>query len=551
MVRLKDWCQVCPFPFLFRAWKSIRLVAKGKRADLTPILFLLASAASAHQIVDVRMSFDVPQFVPIGQSFRYRVIADDLANDNGLGIVVTIALPSQIRFSNVTKSDTWRCTESHLTLTCNAEQIVPGPNPIDVNVIAPAQTMSLHATTNVQSLGSLDPNVNNDNASSDIYAFDPAACTAAPPTLLAPADGASAPAVVPLTWTAVPGANRYTIFTAVEGASAGPAMIVNGNRAQLVAEPGTSEWWVVASFATCPSVTSSHRRFTASATVPRVAKIYAGDSSIDATRDGPRSSATFRSPFGLALSPSGDLYISDQADSVVRRISNDEVTTIAGAIGKSGTTEGQFALFQGPRGLAVTPLDGNLYAADTLNNEIRILYIGGPFVPAYNVSGDAKFDAPSGLAATERGNLYVADTRNNTIRKMTQVPGFVGLFSVSTVASDLHAPLGVAVDANEIVYVADTDVGSIRRTDGSIVATGFDHPTGITLDARGNLFVTDRTSVVRIAPSGLLTTVVTGLRAPAGIVVDASDRIFVAESGGHDILVIDPAQNSVRQRAVH
>jgi DNA-binding beta-propeller fold protein YncE len=515
------------------------------------VTILVASAASAHQIVDVRMSFDVPQFVPIGQSFRYRVIADDLANDNGSGIVVTIVLPSQTKFSNVTKSDTWRCSESHLTLTCTADQIVPGPNPIDVNVIAPGQTMSLHATTNVQSLGSLDPNSSNDNASSDIYAFDPAACTAATPALLAPADGGSAPAVAALSWTAVPGAKSYTIFTAVEGAAGGPALIVNGDRAQLVAEPGTSEWWVVASFATCPSVTSSHRRFTATATVPRAARVYAGDSSIDATGDGPRLSATFRSPFGLALSPNGDLYVSDQIDSVVRRISNDEVTTIAGAIGKSGTTEGQFALFQGPRGLAVTPLDGNVYAADTLNNEVRILYIGGPFVPAYNVSGDAKFDAPSGLAATKRGNLYVADTRNNSIRKMTQVPGFVGLFSVATVASGLHAPLGVAVDVNEIVYIADTDDGSIRKTDGSIVATGFDHPTGVALDSRGNLFVTDRTSVYRIAPSGLVTNVVTGLRAPAGIVVDASDRILVAESGGHDILAIDPAQNSSRQRAVH
>ena len=293
---------------------------------------------------------------------------------------------------------------------------------------------------------------------------------------------------------------------------------------------------------------------------------YAGDPNIDLTRDGPRSSATFRSPFGLALSPAGELYVSDQADNIVRKIINDNVITIAGAIGKAGTTDGQFALFQSPRGLAVTPLDGYVYAADTLNHEIRILYTGGPFIPAYDAGGaaglagyaddvgdKARFDAPSGIAATERGNLYVADTANNRIRKMTQVPGFVGLFSVSTAASGLHSPLGVAVDTKETLYVADTDDGSIRKIANgvvSVMADGLDHPTGIALDARGNLYVTDRTTVRRIAPSGLMTTVASGLNAPAGIVIDATDRIFVAESGSHVIRVIEPAEIHTRRRAV-
>jgi len=526
--------------------------------------FLIASAASAHQVVDVRMSFDTPQFVPIGQSFRYRVVADDLANDSGSGIVVTIVLPPQVKFSNVTQSDTWRCTEAHLTLTCTADLIAPGPNPIDVNVIAPAQSLALHATTNVLSLGSVDPNPNNDNASSDIVAYDPSVCTAAPPLILAPADRASVPAVVPLSWTAVPGAQSYAIFTAVEGAAAAPALIASGSAASLVAEPGTSEWWVVVSFATCPPVASSHRHFSATSTQPRAARIYAGEPSIDATHDGTLGVATFRSPFGLAQAPSGEMYVADQADNVVRKIANGQVTTIAGAIGKAGTTDGQFALFQSPRGLAVTPLDGYVYAADTLNQEVRILYTGGPFIPAYDAGGaagvagfaddvgdKARFNSPSGLAATERGNLYVADTANNRIRKMTQVTGFIGLFSVSTVASDLHGPLGVAVDANEVVYLADTEDNSIRKTDGSVIATGFDHPVGVAFDSRGNLFVTDRTSVYRIAPSGLVTLVVSGLNAPAGIVVDSSDRIFVAQSGAHTILVIDPSQNLTRRRAVH
>jgi DNA-binding beta-propeller fold protein YncE len=357
----------------------------------------------------------------------------------------------------------------------------------------------------------------------------------------------------------------YTIFTSVEGAAAAPVMTSTINATSLVAEPGTSEWWVVANFATCPPLGSSHRHFTAATTLARPVKIFAGNTAIAATRDNPIDAATFRSPYGLALSPKGELYVSDQADHVVRRIADGVVTTISGIVGQAGSTDGQFALYRSPRGLAVTPLDGYVYAADTLNHEVRILYTGGTFVTAYEAGGQAgtagyvddygaasRFNAPSGVAATERGSLYVADTANNRILKMVPVAGFVGFFGVSTVASGLHGPLGVAVDANDQnVFIADTADGSIRRLDGSVVASGFDHPTGIALDARGNLFITEGTSVRRIAPSGLVTTVASGFNSPAGIAVDASDRIFVADSGSHTIQVIEQAQNISRRRAAH
>ena len=182
--------------------------------------FLFATAASAHSIVDIAMSFDVPKFVAMQQSFTYRVIADNQNNDNGSGIVVTIVLPPSIKFSGVTSGSVFRCTESKLTLTCSAEIIPPGPNPIDVSVIAPAAVGSIHATAHTESLGSLDLNGNNDNASADVVIYDPAACHAMTPLILAPADETPQPAVVPLAWSSVDGTQSYTIFTAVEGAAA-------------------------------------------------------------------------------------------------------------------------------------------------------------------------------------------------------------------------------------------------------------------------------------------------------------------------------------------
>ena len=555
-------------------------------ARLVAIALFIAATASAHSIVDIGMSIEAPRFVAMQQTFIYHVIADDRNNDNGSGIIITIVLPPAVRFVKAT-SDGFRCSESKLTVTCAADLIPPGPNPIDVTVAAPATTGTIRATANTQSLGSLDLTPGNDNATADVVVYDVAACRAPAPALAGPSDESMQSAVAALSWSAVSGAQSYSVFTEVEGASAAPMLATDKPNASLIVEPGRSEWWVEATFTNCPPQDSEHRHFTATSTVLRKVVTYAGDPTVAATIDGPRFAAAFRAPHSLALSLQNEMYVTDEGDSVVRKIVDENVTTVAGAPGIAGATEGQFARFNGPRGVAVTPLDGYVYIADTQNQEVRILYTGGPFVPAFLVGGAAlipgyvddispksRFNAPSGIAATFRGNLYVADTANNLIRKMTQLTGFIGFFTISTYARDLHAPLGVAVDASETVYVADTEDHTIRKfvagtgsilvgesgvaggSDGRGSAAHFDHPTGIALDARGNLFVTDRNGVRRIAPSGLTTTVARGLTAPAGIVVDPTDRIFVADPPAHVIRVIElatapPPAAGARRRAVH
>ena len=103
-------------------------------------LFLLVvcsgPAAFAHLVVDVRMTIDAPAFVPIGQPFTYRVIADDLANDPAYGVVVTIPIPASASAPSVS-ADGWNCSVSSSQIRCSAEQMPPGPNAITVRLTAP------------------------------------------------------------------------------------------------------------------------------------------------------------------------------------------------------------------------------------------------------------------------------------------------------------------------------------------------------------------------------------------------------------------------------
>src|SRR2546423_608443 len=144
---------------------------------------LFAAPLFAHNAVDVGMSIEVQHFVAAQSTFTYHVIAEDRNNDNGLGVVVMIVLPPTVRFSRADGGATWRCTESKLTVSCAAETIVPGPNPIDVTVTAPATIGTLHATTNTQSLGTLDLVASNDKAAADVIVYDPAVCRPSAPTL--------------------------------------------------------------------------------------------------------------------------------------------------------------------------------------------------------------------------------------------------------------------------------------------------------------------------------------------------------------------------------
>ena len=249
------------------------------------------------------------------------------------------------------------------------------------------------------------------------------------------------------------------------------------------------------------------------------------------------SNAAFSGPTGIAVDNATNLYVADQFNQTIRKLTpgtNWMVTTLAGQQGVSGANDGTNAgaRFHNPTGVAVDSA-GNLFVADEFNNSIRKITLEGTNWVVNTIAGSdggyadgtntaARFFGPSGVAVDESDRVYVADQFNNTIRLITPTGT---KWVVTTIAGQVNAgasnglgtnalftsPVGVAVDGNDNVYVADLFNDAIRKlaptntswlvstigggAQGTANGTGtnarFYLPYGVTADGYGNVFIAD------------------------------------------------------------
>ncbi len=237
------------------------------------------------------------------------------------------------------------------------------------------------------------------------------------------------------------------------------------------------------------------------------------------------TAASFNFPGGVALDAAGNVYVGDQTNNLIRKITPAGLVSTYAGNGLVGYADGSAASasFSSPAGL-VMDASGNLFVADRGNNVIRKItpagvvgtFAGNGAAGLSNGTGTAAtFNGCSGITTDMAGNFYVADQYNNTIRKIT--PAGV----VSTLAGNLNQgnangtgtaatfnqPFGLAVDGTGTVFVADefnhlirkitpsgvvstvAGSGSAASVNGIGTAASFNYPSGITLDGNGNLFI--------------------------------------------------------------
>ncbi|EEF63094.1 NHL repeat containing protein [Pedosphaera parvula] len=311
--------------------------------------------------------------------------------------------------------------------------------------------------------------------------------------------------------------------------------------------------------------------------------------------NGVTSSARFYSPQNVAVDGQNNIYVADTQNSVIRKITPfGVVSVLAGTTGVFGSADGSGAnaLFSGPQGIAVDG-GGNIYVADTGNSTIRKITPSGSTSTLAGSAGNpgnadgagitAQFYQPQGVAVDSANNVYVADTGNHTVRMVTPggisstlagLAGTFGTFDGTNAGARFNGPTGIAVDGAGNLYVTDYNNDTIRKVTsagavttlagwtgmwGSIDGAGnsalFFGPSGISVDALGNLYVIDsgNSTLRKLTLSGGTWTVSTvagmpgvnggidgsGAGAefyyPAGVTVSAAGYVYVADAGNNTI----------------
>jgi hypothetical protein len=315
-----------------------------------------------------------------------------------------------------------------------------------------------------------------------------------------------------------------------------------------------------------------------------VTTTLAGLAGVPGGADGTGTGATFSYPEGVALDGAGQLYVADSSANLVRTVSPaGVVTTLAGTYASAGSTDGTGAAarFETPWGIAVTAA-GTVLLTDFSANNIRAITPGGVVSTfagnagkpgfADGVGAAARFDRPEGVGFDSAGDAFVADTQNQVIRQIAPDgtvstlagnPGVAGQSDGTGTGAQFRSPSGLAVDAAGDVFVADRYSHTLRKvTPGGVVttfagtagATGttdgpgssalFNEPRGLALDGAGNLYVADtqNSAVRKVTPGGVVSTVATSVSFgfDFALAVDGAGTVYLAESAANTIVRITP-----------
>ncbi len=220
--------------------------------------------------------------------------------------------------------------------------------------------------------------------------------------------------------------------------------------------------------------------------------------------------------------------------------------------GLKGSKSGQF---RRPAGIALDE-QGKIYVSDTGNHRIQVFTAEGKLIRSFGVKGSSprEFNNPHGIASV-KGLLYVADTGNSRVQVMTNDGIFLHQITVKTKKEEMEAPISVAVDTQNTLYVLDADACNIRIFDalGNQLRVfgargsgqeGFEKPQGIAVDNRGIIYIADTGNfkAKKFNPGGKLIASIGAegdgrgqFREIAGIAVDPEYRIWTLDAGKNTI----------------
>jgi sugar lactone lactonase YvrE len=293
--------------------------------------------------------------------------------------------------------------------------------------------------------------------------------------------------------------------------------------------------------------------------------------------DGTGTSAMFNKPYGVAVDGSGNVFVADQDNHRIRKItSSGVVTTIAGSTQGYADGTGTAAKFNSPCAIDVD-IAGNLYVADASNSAIRKITPSGVVSTIANFTSGVTF--PTGITVDFLGNVYYTDDCSKIFKitpsgVFSTFAGTTQGFADGTTTPKFNCPRGITFDGSGNLYVADQNNNRIRKitssgvvttlagsgtigsADGIGISAQFSKPQDIAIDGSGNLYIGGGTSlkIRKITPSGVVSTLAgmgpvgsadgNGNNAtfnfPSGVAIDALGNLYVADVSNHKIRKVIP-----------
>jgi hypothetical protein len=259
---------------------------------------------------------------------------------------------------------------------------------------------------------------------------------------------------------------------------------------------------------------------------------------------------------GVAADNDGNFIIADSGDNVVRevKVSTGDIATVAGN-GTSGyagdSGPATIASLNGPRGVAVDT-SGDIFIADSLNNVVReviaasgdIITIAGNGVAAFSGDGglatSATLNQPFGVAVDNAGDLFISDTNNNVIREVVCATG----------ASGCSPPAGKTT--GDIYTIAGNGTPGNSGDGGPATSAQLTSPDGLCFDPAGDLLIADSgNNEVRMISGGTISTMAgngtagyagdngpaagANLNQPAGVAADIAGNVFISDTNNNAI----------------
>jgi outer membrane protein OmpA-like peptidoglycan-associated protein/sugar lactone lactonase YvrE len=269
-------------------------------------------------------------------------------------------------------------------------------------------------------------------------------------------------------------------------------------------------------------------------------------------KNGIGKDALLNQPNGLAVDKQGNLYIADQGNNCIRKVTPDGVVTVYAGSRTAGFKDGPAneARFNGPCGMTVDE-KGNLFVCDYYNHCIRKIDPNG-IVSTYAGIGlegykdgkadQAMFHSPLAVVADKQGNLYVGDFENHAIRKIstdrtvsTFVGGKMGNKDGTGEYAQIAGPASLSMDKQGNIFLVDVYNSSIRKITPSGYTT-----TVLSKDLKGFVDSTIVIGKINFQSSGL------GSGNGGGIMVDDDGDLYIADGPGNVVLFVNMSSKVVK-----